>query len=365
MKSIRTMTRTLTAALLIAAMAVPAAAATKDVGLAKAKEAALKHAGVSESQTLFLVVEADVEDGRKEYEVEFIVGEKEYDYTIDAASGRVLRFDSDLEWYSSEDDAGYGWKEVIGKQKAIEIALKHAGVSSKETQYLIAKPTWEDGERVYEVEFLADGIEYDYEIHAGSGKILDWDNERADDRYGDLDEWFTGAGGKDQWNEDDWFTGAGGKDQWNEDNWFTGAGGKDQWNEDDWFTGAGGKDQWDEDKDDDDHDDDDKDDDDSVSHGKDIGGGQAKRIALNHAGVKKADALRLRADREDGRKVYLVEFIANGREYEYEILAADGTVLEHDSDEADWDDKDDKKDKNDKFDRDDDDDDDDDDRDDD
>ena len=113
MKSIRTMTRTLTAALLIAAMAVPAAAATKDVGLAKAKEAALKHAGVSENQTLFLVAEADVEDGRKEYEVEFVVGEKEYDYTIDAASGRVLRFDSDLEWYSAEDDAGYGWKEVI------------------------------------------------------------------------------------------------------------------------------------------------------------------------------------------------------------------------------------------------------------
>ena len=158
MKSIRTMTRTLTAALLIAAMAVPAAAATKDVGLAKAKEAALKHAGVSENQTLFLVAEADVEDGRKEYEVEFVVGEKEY-------------VDSDLEWYSAEDDAGYGWKEVIGKQKAIEIALKHAGVSSKETQYLIAKPTWEDGERVYEVEFLADGIEYDYEIHAGSGKL--------------------------------------------------------------------------------------------------------------------------------------------------------------------------------------------------
>ena len=87
MKSIRTMTRTLTAALLIAAMTVPAAAATKDVGLAKAKEAALKHAGVSENQTLFLVAEADVEDGRKEYEVEFVVGEKEYDYTIDAASG--------------------------------------------------------------------------------------------------------------------------------------------------------------------------------------------------------------------------------------------------------------------------------------
>lgn len=98
----KTLTRTITAALLIAALAVPAAAATTaDIGVEKAKEAALSHAGVAESDTVFLIAEADYDDGRKEYEVEFYAGGTEYDYTIDAASGRVLKFDTELEWYSA------------------------------------------------------------------------------------------------------------------------------------------------------------------------------------------------------------------------------------------------------------------------
>lgn len=108
----KTLTRTITAALLIAALAVPAAAATTtDIGVEKAKEAALSHAGVAESDTVFLIAEADYDDGRKEYEMEFYAGGTEYDYTIDAASGRVLKFDTELEWYSADDDAGYGWQE--------------------------------------------------------------------------------------------------------------------------------------------------------------------------------------------------------------------------------------------------------------
>lgn len=63
----KTLTRTITAALLIAALAVPAAAATTaDIGVKKAKEAALSHAGVAESDTVFLIAEADYDDGRKD-----------------------------------------------------------------------------------------------------------------------------------------------------------------------------------------------------------------------------------------------------------------------------------------------------------
>ena len=149
----KTLTRTITAALLIAALAVPAAAATTDIGVEKAKEAALSHAGVAESDTVFLIAEADYDDGRKEYEVEFYAGGTEYDYTIDAASGRVLKFDTELEWYSADDDAGYGWRNVIGKQKAQEIALADAGVAAGDALHLIVKPDWDDGVRIYEVEF--------------------------------------------------------------------------------------------------------------------------------------------------------------------------------------------------------------------
>lgn len=69
-----------------------AAAITAD----EAKAAALAHAGVQESQTSKMKVKLDHEDDRSVYEVEFRVGNTEYDYEIDAATGAVLKHEA--EW---------------------------------------------------------------------------------------------------------------------------------------------------------------------------------------------------------------------------------------------------------------------------
>ena len=37
-------------------------------------------------------------------------------------------------------------------------------------------------------------------------------------------------------------------------------------------------------------------------------------------------------DRDDGRLLYEVEFYAGNKEYDYEILASDGTILSYDAD---------------------------------
>lgn len=63
---------------------------TSDIGTQAAKSAALRHAGLSESQVRELQVEWDSEHGRAVYEVEFKSGGMEYDYVIDAATGAVL-----------------------------------------------------------------------------------------------------------------------------------------------------------------------------------------------------------------------------------------------------------------------------------
>lgn len=63
---------------------------TSDIGAQAAKSAALRHAGLSESQVRELQVEWDSEHGRAVYEVEFKSGGMEYDYVIDAATGAVL-----------------------------------------------------------------------------------------------------------------------------------------------------------------------------------------------------------------------------------------------------------------------------------
>lgn len=63
---------------------------TSDIGAQAAKSAALRHAGLSESQVRELQVEWDNENGRAVYEVEFKSGGMEYEYVIDAATGSVL-----------------------------------------------------------------------------------------------------------------------------------------------------------------------------------------------------------------------------------------------------------------------------------
>ena len=67
---------------------------TKDEALAKA----LEHANLRKDQVDYIKkVELDYEHGRKVYEVSFYKGGYEYEYDIDAESGKVLKFEKDLD----------------------------------------------------------------------------------------------------------------------------------------------------------------------------------------------------------------------------------------------------------------------------
>ncbi len=68
-----------------------------DIGHAKAKSIALNHAGVSETQAYDMDVELDDEGGTFVYEVEFKSGNMEYDYEIDAATGAILKHETELD----------------------------------------------------------------------------------------------------------------------------------------------------------------------------------------------------------------------------------------------------------------------------
>ena len=72
-------------------------AASGDIGHAKAKSVALNHAGVSEGKAYDMDIELDDEDGTLVYEVEFKSGNREYDYEIDAATGAILRHETELD----------------------------------------------------------------------------------------------------------------------------------------------------------------------------------------------------------------------------------------------------------------------------
>ena len=69
----------------------------QDIGYAKAKSIALNHAGLRENQAYDMDIELDDEDGKLIYEVEFKSGNMEYDYEIDAASGAILKHETELD----------------------------------------------------------------------------------------------------------------------------------------------------------------------------------------------------------------------------------------------------------------------------
>lgn len=60
-----------------------------------AVDIALEHARVAQTDTVFLQVEGDRDDGRYLYEVEFYVGPVEYKYEIDANTGTILEFETE------------------------------------------------------------------------------------------------------------------------------------------------------------------------------------------------------------------------------------------------------------------------------
>ena len=128
------------------------------------------------------------------YEVEFYTASQEYDYEIHAETGDILSRDREAEWNgttasgssntgstSSTGSTGSTGSTAsasttdIGEAKARSVALSHAGISESDTSYIYAKKDWDDGRWVYDVEFWADGKEYDYEILASDGTILSYD----------------------------------------------------------------------------------------------------------------------------------------------------------------------------------------------
>ena len=66
---------------------------------------------------------------------------------------------------------------VISTDRAKEIALTHAGLAADTVTFIGIELDEEDGASVYELDFVAGGMEYEYEIDAISGNILQFQSE--------------------------------------------------------------------------------------------------------------------------------------------------------------------------------------------
>ena len=167
-----------------------AGAPAMPIGRDAAAYAAEQYAGTTALDSVTAEVDPELDESPAHYEVELQTQWGEFEYLVDAYTGKVLSGQKDLLTTvstqneaakpSGQKSAPSGAAQDIGYAKAKSIALNHAGVSESKAYDMDIELDEEDGKLVYEVEFKSGGMEYDYEIDAATGTILQQEAEKDD-----------------------------------------------------------------------------------------------------------------------------------------------------------------------------------------
>lgn len=153
---------------------------------------ALSHAGVSrENAVMFGTPSLDEDNGKSHYDIEFGCNGFEYDYEIAVADGAVLKAEKEAEKVdvtvkdkapeksdasvSKENKSNNGYISVeAAKQKALD----DAGVKAEDAVFLKAYYDSDDLVPHFEIKFESNGYEYEYEIKASDGAVLEKDVDK-------------------------------------------------------------------------------------------------------------------------------------------------------------------------------------------
>ena len=148
---------------------------------------ALEHAGVTLDQLSWYEICLDFDDGIWVYEVEFVVGNTEYEYEINAITGEIIKFETEFEDDPhgappvTERPTQQPGSNFLSEDEIKAIVFNHAGVNANDVREFEIELDDEHGIWVYEVEFKAGNIEYDYVVNAVTGEIIKSETEVDDD----------------------------------------------------------------------------------------------------------------------------------------------------------------------------------------
>ncbi len=148
---------------------------------------ALEHAGVTLDQLSWYEICLDFDDGIWVYEVEFVVGNTEYEYEINAITGEIIKFETEFEDDPhgappvTERPTQQPGSNFLSEDEIRAIVFNHAGVNANDVREFEIELDDEHGIWVYEVEFKAGNIEYDYVVNAVTGEIIKSETEVDDD----------------------------------------------------------------------------------------------------------------------------------------------------------------------------------------
>ena len=174
----------------------PAVTATPYIGADAAAEAALKHSKVNEKDADISSVLLVEQNGMMLYEVCFSTKDNQYEYLLDASTGRVeswrkaavadavtepaIAVSGDLKPTASPEPTASPAPEknatvLIGEDEAKKLAMGHANITEKDLSSISCKLELEGLNLIYDIEMKTKLMEYDYEVDAISGEIVGFD----------------------------------------------------------------------------------------------------------------------------------------------------------------------------------------------
>ena len=168
----KTLVSVLAAVMLLSA--VGCAFAANMITIEEAKQIAFAQAGVTADQVLLTKSHLDRDDGRTVYDIEFYVGSTEYDLDIDAYTGKITEFETE----NKNRDFS---KENITEDEAKLIATAYVNKKIEDVAFTKCHLDRDDGRTVFEMKFVADGMEYEFDIDAATGAISDFDVDLVGD----------------------------------------------------------------------------------------------------------------------------------------------------------------------------------------
>lgn len=148
------------------------------ISIDSAKNAALKHAGLNASNVEFKKARLDTDDRFAHYDIEFVSDGIEYEYEINAQSGKVSDFDKER-YVKEKTRPAVDTSSYISASEAKSIAFKKAGVDASSISRIKCQLDTDDMFAHYEIEFISGNYEYDFDINAKTGKIIESGRERA------------------------------------------------------------------------------------------------------------------------------------------------------------------------------------------
>lgn len=138
------------------------------IGGEAAQNFAFADAGVDPASAQAVKVKYERYQGTFVYEVEFLAGETEYEYKINAADGSVVKKEQKAVMGPGNSVPVAG---TITLEEARDIALADAGVAREEAVFTEAKQDMERGVPVFKFKFYGGNVEYEYEINGQTGAV--------------------------------------------------------------------------------------------------------------------------------------------------------------------------------------------------